>query len=286
MIGKQFKFGPSQRLKNAYASGIRRIISRVLKPKLPEQTLEEWLAELGERSQAADVQEASTELARRMFTWANVGNQRTWREAAAKSQHSRALYKYLQRELAGQTGRRVNQLIAENARYISSLPLTAAQTLVDEVTRAQQAGARPATMDKMLRQRFPKLLRSRVHLISRTETSKASAALTQARSEELNLPCYFWRTSKDQRVRDSHRLMDGVIIFWSDPPLPEALDGIKSGLGHYHAGEAPNDRCYGEPVLSFDDVKFPVKVYSGGTIKSMGKQEFLKRFSAASVQSQ
>jgi SPP1 gp7 family putative phage head morphogenesis protein len=275
------KFGPTQRLQRSYAQGIRRIAGRILQPKLPEQTLAEWLQTIVERSQAADVQEASAHLSREMFRWANVGNQRTWREAAAKSQKSRMLYKYLQQELTNTAvGGRVAQLIAQNAGYISSLPQVAARTVVDEVTRAQQAGARPATMDKMLRARFPKLLRSRVHLISRTETSKASAALTRARSEDLDLPCYIWRTSKDARVRDSHRLMDGVLVFWSDPPSPEALDGVKSGLGHYHAGEAPNDRCYSEPVLSFDDIRFPTKVYVDGAIKYMGKQEFLKRFAA------
>jgi SPP1 gp7 family putative phage head morphogenesis protein len=209
-----------------------------------------------------------------MVHWTNVRNAKTWREAAAKSQQSRQLYALLQREMQGATGAAVRRLVLANAHYIRSIPLEAAQHLVNEVAAAQQAGTRPATISKMMRQRFPELLRSRVRLISRTETSKASASLTEARAEELNLPCYIWRTSKDARVRDSHRLMEGVVIFYAHPPAPELLDGIKSGLGHYHAGQAPNDRCYQAPVLSLTDIAFPARVYWGDAIVHMTKPQF------------
>ena len=115
---------------------------------------------------------------------------------------------------------------------------------------------------------------SHIQLIARTETSKTSTALTRARSEELHLPAYVWRTSKDGRVRPSHRLMDGVICFWNDPPAPEALLGIKSTLGHYCCGDAPNDRCYPEPLLRLDAVSWPHKVFAGGSIQSMTRAAF------------
>jgi hypothetical protein len=72
--------------------------------------------------------------------------------------------------------------------------------------------------------------------------------------------------------------MDGVIIFWNEPPSPEALDGIASKLGHYHAGEAPNDRCYAEPVLDISDVNWPHKVYHNGAIHMMNKTQFKTQF--------
>ena len=270
------KFSPTQRLERAYAKGIQSIVRRVLTPILPGQSLDDWLAGLADRTRAADVQEASDLLARRMIYWVDVKNARTWREAAAKSQRSRELYRLLQHEMAGPTGVTLTRLVQANAKYISSLPLVAAEHLVHEVRQAQQAGSRPATVAKMMRARFPELLRSRVHLISRTETSKASAALTEARAEELDLPVYRWRTSKDARVRDSHRLMEGVVVFYAHPPSPEKLDGVKSGLGHYHAGQAPNDRCYQEPVLSLDDLSFPVKLYDwrSDSIVHLNKQPF------------
>ena len=118
------------------------------------------------------------------------------------------------------------------------------------------------------------MARSHVQLIARTEVSKASTALTRARAEELNLPAYIWRTSKDARVRPSHRQMDGVICFWDDPPAPEALAGIKSTLGNYNCGDAPNDRCYPEPMLRFDQVTWVHKVCRGGRIQMMTRAAF------------
>lgn len=272
------EFGPSQRLQKAYERGIRAITGRVLlsSKKKPEQSFSDWLAQLAQRSQEKDIQDASTLLATRMITQINVGNQKTWRQAAARSSQSQKLYRLLQAEMAGPTGSRVHQLVRENSRLISSLPLEAAQTLTDEITKAQQAGARPKTVSKMMQKRFPELLKSRTNLISRTETAKASAALTRARSERVGIDWYIWETSRDQRTRTSHKNMNGVVVPFSQPPSPEALVGEPSGLGNYDAGECPNCRCLTIPVLTLDDINFPARIYWHGKITTMTKQAFKK----------
>ena len=284
-------FGPTQRLERQYAAAIGKITKRILAPIKPEQSLEEWLAEIAQRSQAADVQEASNLLAQSMVKWASVRNAQSWRVAAAKSQKSRELYRLLQNEMQGPVGIQVQRLIQDNAGYISSVPLDAARVLVDEVTRAQQAGARAGTISKMLKQRFPQLLKSRVHLISRTETAKASTALTAARCAELDIQFYQWLTAKDgNRVRHSHQKMEGVIVPWSDPPAPDTLfptplkhgGTSRSTLGHYHAGECPNCRCTQRVVLALEDIEFPARVYYDGAVHRVPtKQQFKQLFSRA-----
>ena len=77
-------------------------------------------------------------------------------------------------------------------------------------------------------------------MLARTEVSSTATSISEARAAHLSLPAYEWLSSEDKRVRPSHRLLDHVIVLWSDPPAPEALAGIKSRLGHYHAGKAPN----------------------------------------------
>ena len=287
---KPVDFALPKRIEREYEQGIRSIVGRVLMPKMPEQSLQDWLAALAQKSQEKDIQDASELLASRMVKWCTVSNAKTWRQAAARSQQSGKLYRLLQQELQGTvTGARISEIVRTNAKYISSLALEQAQVLTDEVTKAQQSGARAETIYKMMRVRYPELIRSRVHLIARTEVSKSAAALTKARSEDLNLPCYIWRTSKDSRVRHSHAGMDGVVVFWGEPPDPDTMfptilkrGGVsKSTLGHYHAGEAPNDRCYSEPCLSFDDIHFPAKVYHGGAIKMMTEPQFRAAFTNA-----
>jgi SPP1 gp7 family putative phage head morphogenesis protein len=249
---------------------------------MPEQSPEDWLAALAERSKAKDIQDASELLASRMVKWCNVSNAKTWREAAARSQKSRFLSKLLQRELQGTaTGARVSEIIRTNANYISSLALEQAQVLTDEVTKAQQSGARAETISKMMRVRYPELLRSRVRLISRTETSKASSALTEARCSDLGVNFYQWLTSEDARVRSSHAHMANVIVPWNEPPDPDQLAGIKSRLGPGHAGCFPNCRCTSAAILDIEDIRFPAKVYHGGVIKMMNEQQFRATFANA-----
>jgi SPP1 gp7 family putative phage head morphogenesis protein len=272
-------FSLPRRIERAYRSAIHRIVGRVLAPKLPEQSFEDWLTTIARRSQAQDVREASELLAKQMVSAADSSNQKTWRAAAAKWGRGRQLHKLLQAELQGTPlGARVNTLIRGNANYISSIPLEAAQTLVNEVTKAQQSGARASTISKMTRTRFPALLRSRVNLIARTEVAKASTALTQARSEQVGADWYEWITSGDVRVRTSHKRMNGILVNWSHPPSPEALVGEPSTLGDYHAGACPNCRCTSAPMLDLDDVSWPHKVYSNGAVKSMTRAQFERQF--------
>jgi SPP1 gp7 family putative phage head morphogenesis protein len=134
-------------------------------------------------------------------------------------------------------------------------------------------GRRASEIADDIRSRFSTGNKANVNLIARTEVSKTSTALTRARSEEIGLNCYIWRTSEDQRVRKSHDHMDGVIVFWRYPPSPEQLAGERS-VGYYHAGEIFNCRCYPEPLISINDVQWPHKVYISGRIQSMTKSQF------------
>ena len=257
-----------------YEAGIRKITGRVVLAKQPEETFAQWYAKLVRRSQEPDIAAASELLAKRMVFNVSKTNYRTWREAASRSSKAQLLHTYLQAEMEGATGSRVHQLVRENANLISSLSLDAARTLTDEVMKAQQSGARPATVSKMMRKRFPELLRSRVHLISRTETAKASSALTEARCERLQIEFYAWESSVDKRTRKSHKNLHGVIVPWTQPPSPEALVGESSTLGKYHAGECPNCRCVVIPILTLDDISFPARIYWNGKISIMTKQQF------------
>lgn len=266
-------FGTTKRLQAEYERGIRRIVGRVLEPKRAEETFDAWVARLAAKSMEPEIQTASEFLARKMYQWTNVHNARTWREAANRSQRPAMLLRLLQEEMAGATGVGVRRLVRENARLISSLPVKAAEMLANEVMTAQQRGARPGTIARHIRQRFPELLRSRVHLIARTETAKASTALTQARCDDLNIQWYLWKSSEDARVRISHRKMNDVLIPWAHAPSPEALVGEKS-YGHYHSGSTFNCRCTQLPLLTYDDVTWPHRVFWNNAIKSMTLADF------------
>lgn len=211
---------------------------------------------------------------KRMVTPLDVDNMKTWRQAARKSTKGKFLYTILQEELQQGTNQIINAQILENANLIRTLPNDVAQKVVKDIAENALKGKRAVAIEDVIRSQTDKHSRASARLIARTEVSKTQSALTQARAEQLDLRWYVWRTALDgDRVRKSHRLMEGVLVNWKAPPSPEQLAGEKN-VGYYHAGNIWNCRCYASPLLEIDDVKWPHKVYSNGQIKSMSKREF------------
>ena len=215
---------------------------------------------------------------KRMVTPIARSNFNTWRKAARKATKSKEIYNALINELQTGIGADVQTQIMENATLIRTLPLDTAQKVVEEVKVKTFEGLRASEIAKLISVKTNQHAGASARLIARTEVSKTTTALTKARSENLGLNWYVWRTSLDgDRVRKSHRIMEGVLVNWNDPPSPEELAGEKS-VGKYHAGNIWNCRCYPEPLLEPEDVKWPHKVYYQGKIQTMAKQKFLEIF--------
>lgn len=214
----------------------------------------------------------SRQAAERMVTHQAVANARSWREAAREGGRGPQIYSALARELQGRVGVRYRALVEENASLISSLPYELARVATARAAQHERAGGRAASFSGEGRL-FATLARSRAQLIARTEIAKANAALTQARAEDLGLEWYVWETSRDARVRLSHRRMQGVLFRFDDPPSPEALVGLRT-YGHYNAGNIFNCRCYAAPLIRLSQVAWPHRCYVGGVIRSVTLVEF------------
>ncbi len=199
---------------------------------------------------------------------------RTWRTAARVNSQGRTFYEALRKEMERSVGGAVGAQIQRNAGIIRSLPFDIAKQVTDFIGEEALKGRRASLIAADIQERFPRVSENKAKLIARTEVSKTSTALTQARAENIGANWYQWRTSEDARVRDSHRIMEGVLINWADPPSPERLDGQKNPPSPYHAGEIYNCRCYPEPVISLDYVKFPHKVYHNGAIIWVTRSQF------------
>lgn len=78
----------------------------------------------------------------------------------------------------------------------------------------------------------------RAKFIARDQVTKLNAEVSKSRQTNLGIKRYIWRTSRDERVRDSHRSKEGKTFSWNDPP---------SDTGH--PGEDFNCRCTAEPVI-------------------------------------
>ena len=215
-------------------------------------------------------------IVKKMVTPLAVENQKTWREAAKKANRSSYLYKLLIEELNRGLKQTIDLQISQNVNLIKTLPGDVSNKVVGDVSKLTFSGARVSEIEKVIKSKTKQHSKASARLIARTEVAKTQSALTRARAENLGLNWYVWRTALDgNRVRKSHRNMEGVLVNWKYPPSPEKLVGEKD-VGNYHAGNIWNCRCYSEPLLELKDVKWPHKVYYNNKIINMTQEQFAK----------
>lgn len=266
-----------RRIERNYYTALRKLRKFILQSLKNAESLRDILSDLNRVSESDALDRWANTYARTFATAIQEEDARTWRQAATKSSTGVRMYKALQKEMAGPVGDRVREIIDNNAHYIKTLPQTAAKEIVRFTgTQAFADNRESYTADKF-KVLVGHMTESHAKLISRTETSKAHAALTQARMESIGLDWYIWHTSEDERVRSSHRIMDGVMCRYSDAPHPEALAGEKD-VGGYSPGNIYNCRCFAEPVIEWDGIAWPMKVYENGQISRMSKHWFEETF--------
>lgn len=234
---------------------------RTIIRRLREAVYTPWLAPYAERE--------ATRMVNAIWRYTSLG----WRQAAAQHGRGRVIHGALAGELEGPLSLTYHLAIQRNAQFIQSIPADVAREFTEHIASQAVAGLRPQVIAQQLRDLYPHVTDVKASLIARTETSKTHTAIERSRSEGLGVHWYRWRTSEDQRVRESHRAMDDVLVAWNDPPSPEELVGEPS-VGPYHCGDIWNCRCVPIGILLLSDVQWPAKVYTGGVISRMTQSEF------------
>lgn len=167
------------------------------------------------------------------------------RDAVAWKRYSRLMGAEIKREIEeAPTGHVFQKLMEEQVTLITSLPTDAANRVHQIVTGNLYEGARAGEVATEI-MRTGKVTQARADLIARTETARAASSFMQARAEHIGSTHYIWRTSKDRRVRPSHRKLEGKVIAWNDPPECDPPHRA-------HAGMIWNCRCFPEPIIPVD----------------------------------
>ena len=86
---------------------------------------------------------------------------------------------------------------------------------------------------------------NKAKFLAKQETSLMVSKYRQVRYEDAGVNQYMWSTSKDQRVRDAHRHLQGKIFRFDQPPVTDPATGARN-----NPGEDYNCRCVAIPVLS------------------------------------
>lgn len=122
----------------------------------------------------------------------------------------------------GFRGKLLDKWNRENTDLIESVSTSAVASMRTEIEQAFASGVRAEALAKRWRERGLPLefgtVEGRAKVIARDQIGKLNGQLTQARQEALGIEEYAWRTSRDQRVRDSHADREGKRYRWDRPP--------------------------------------------------------------------
>lgn len=191
-------------------------------------------------------------------------------KAAKSKKHIALPSKYTDFELM-----QFKKAILHNKKLIQSIPnevmevykFKYVKTLVKQVVKGSIGRG---SFEKVLKESGAK----RAKLIARTETAKLQTTIMENRATDLGSICYEWLSSNDPRTRESHRRMNGVIVFWRNDSQKPILDNMQG-----NAGEFPNCRCSALPIFDEDDLSksnYQIYDYRNHTIRTVTRFELLQ----------
>jgi SPP1 gp7 family putative phage head morphogenesis protein len=128
---------------------------------------------------------------------------------------------------------------------------------IQKFSEGMIGGLREAVEDNAMQgYRFDKLIggiksrygvtTSKARFLARQETGLFMSKFRRERFSEAGVTHYKWSTSNDERVRNSHRALDGKIFAYADPPTVATIPKLRKA----NPGEDFNCRCVDIPILS------------------------------------
>ena len=134
-------------------------------------------------------------------------------------------------------------LITSNAKnYVSKINTLTEQAIVN--------GMSPGKLKEEIMKATKGLSDNHCKLIARDQMGKLNGQITQAQMQEIGLDYYVWSTAFDDRVRDSHAAMEGLLCRWDDASVC-SYDGGKTWVDRpanavqLHPGQDIQCRCVG-----------------------------------------
>ena len=119
-----------------------------------------------------------------------------------------------------------------------------------DVQKAVFSGKRYEGMIKSLQKSYGVSL-NKAKFLARQETSLLMTEFKQTRYVDANINEYEWRCvagSKNHPVRPSHKILEGKIFRWDDPPITTAPDEPQR---KNNPGQDYNCRCFAKPIVRF-----------------------------------
>ena len=132
----------------------------------------------------------------------------------------------------------IQAAVRQNVALIKGLSDQVAGRLETTLMTLIVQGATNKVIEEAIRDGFG-FGKKRARTIARDQAAKFNGTLNRIRQEEVGIKEYQWSTSRDERVRKSHKVREGKTYRWNSPPF----DG--------HPGQPINCRCTARAVIEF-----------------------------------
>jgi SPP1 gp7 family putative phage head morphogenesis protein len=150
--------------------------------------------------------------------------------------------------------------VSDNVKLIKSLAVGHLEDVKGIVTRAARTGLHHTEVQKQIQQQFG-VSKDRAALIATDQVGKLNGELNQLRQTNLGVRRYRWSTSLDERVRKTHRALEGSIQDWKTPPVVNPKTGERG-----HPGQPIRCRCSAIPII--DDVLADAGLIDPGDVET------------------
>lgn len=133
----------------------------------------------------------------------------------------------------------VETFTATNVALIKSIPTRYFEQLQSKLMVDVSAGKRWEEIADDLEDRY-EVSEATAKLVARDQVGKFYGSLNEVRQRDLGIEEFIWRTANDNRVRDSHKELEGQSFRWDELPTNDDGEEIEPG-------SEVNCRCNADP---------------------------------------
>ncbi len=173
---------------------------------------------------------------------------REWKRVVHKTLGINIIEDYYMGEFFSQN---IKLWVENNVNLISTIPQNTLSDMMDIVNDGNTNGKSLTSIGKEIQEKYS-IDKRHAQFIARDQIAKLNADITKTQQEGAGVSEYIWSTSKDQRVRDSHKKLDGKRFKWSDPPVVDEQTNRRA-----HPGQDYNCRCIALPVFNLAGLDLP-----------------------------
>ena len=133
-------------------------------------------------------------------------------------------------------------------KYIKDMTIASTERLREKIIENVQQGYRASNLVGVIEAEHGVASRHALFL-AKQETSILVSTYRDARYQEAGVRRYLWSTSHDNRVRHDHKILDGKVFAFNEPPVTNQATQARNNPGYDYGC-----RCVAIPILD-DDIK-------------------------------